>query len=322
MSVVLLLAIAFSIMATRKQKNDKSDLDSSNEGLSSSTKNNNHSILVGDFYDRHNDAFLKIYGDTIQAFRTVDVTKLLQYQGMAMALKEGMRILDAGCGICGPAIYFAKHFGVTVDAVTISANQVSIAQDKINESGLSGMITVSHGNYHELPSLFNHASYDVVYFLESFGHSNDKQKAINASWEILKPGGMLYIKDLFAKESIVPGQRKTIEQNIQRINEAYHYQVSDLSEVLSILRQKGFILSALKTIDIPLEEFENLTISNEFQTLTGINRIDDLQSYVFPVDFFELVCIKPWYDPSKGSSRYFLQNLYYLQVLTLPENEL
>jgi hypothetical protein len=139
---------------------------------------------------------------------------------------------------------------------------------------------------------------------------------------MLKPGVLLYVKDLFAREPVLPGHARAIGENIARIDNAYHYQVGDLYEVLRRLRKQGFILSSLKTVDIPLEDFENLSISNQFQDLTGIHRIDDLNGYLFPVDFFEITCIKPWYDPGRGDNRYFFQNLYHLQVLKTPENEL
>jgi hypothetical protein len=40
------------------------------------------------------------------------------------------------------------------------------------------------------------------------------------------------------------------------------------------------------------------------------------------VEFYELVCLKPWHDPLVGDNRYFLQNLYYLQVQGKTEAEL
>jgi hypothetical protein len=64
----------------------------------------------------------------------------------------------------------------------------------------------------------------------------------------------------------------------------------------------------LKAVDLDLSEFENLAISNEFQELTGIALIDDWDDYVFPVDFFELRCIKPDFDLADRPDRHFLQN--------------
>lgn len=277
---------------------------------------------VGRFYDDHYDAFRSIYGDVIQAFRTIDISVLLDYEARAMELKLGMKVLDAGCGVCGPAVYFAEKYGVLVDAITASGTEAESATEKINTAGLSGQIVVRKGDYHRLEKFFTEESYDVVYFLESFGHSHDKKLAISSAWKILKPGGRLYIKDLFAKEAALRKHRAPIEENIRRINDSYCYHVGDLYQVLQQVRQRGFILSFLKTIDIPLEEFENLTISNEFQELTGINRIDDLKTYLFPVDFFELLCIKPWYKLSVGNSRYFLQNLYNLHIKGLSQYDL
>jgi hypothetical protein len=59
-----------------------------------------------------------------------------------------------------------------------------------------------------------------------------------------------------------------------------------------------------------LREFENLTISNEFQELAKIARIEDWGKYVFPVEFYELKLVKPDYDIHERPDRYFLQQLY------------
>jgi 2-polyprenyl-3-methyl-5-hydroxy-6-metoxy-1,4-benzoquinol methylase len=278
--------------------------------------------LVGKFYDTHANAFMQVYGDVIQAFRTTNVSELLDYQARSMGMEQGMKLLDAGCGVCGPSIHFAKQYGVCIDAITASAEQVRLATEKVEAAGLSGQVTVAQGDYHLLEHYYTAGSYDIVYFLESFGHSHNKALAIAAAWNMLKPGGRLYIKDLFIKEAAIREHEQAIRQNVDRINEAYCYAVGDLYDVLRELRRQGFILSFLKTVDIPLEAFENLTLSNDFQELTGINRIDDLSDYIFPVDFFEILCMKPGYDISRGNNSYFLQNLYSLQVRGIPQEEL
>jgi len=269
---------------------------------------------VGRFYDETTDDFLTVYGEVIQAFRTQNPATLLDYQIQAMGLKPGMVAIDAGCGVCGPACHFASHSGASIQAVTVSTVQAEKAQAKITERGLHNQVTVQVGDYHQLPTLFAADSADVVYFLESFGHSHDKAAAIDSAWGVLKPGGMLYIKDLFLKEAVLPGHRALMDREVERINTAYHYNIADLYEVLRHLRQQGWIVGHLKTIDLPLEEFENLSISNEFQELTGIGRIDSWHDYIFPVEFFELICYKPSIGLDVGNNRYFLQNMYYMQV--------
>lgn len=277
---------------------------------------------VGAFYDAHTDAFLQVYGEVIQAFRTHDVRHLLDAQIAAMGLNSDQIAIDAGCGVAGPATYFAEKTGARIEAVTISAVQAELARTRIAEKGLAGQVQVHHGDYHKLDQLFPHNSADLVYFLESFGHSHDKEAALAAAWNALKPGGKLYIKDLFLKETDSVPHQVLMQREVDRINQAYRYNIADLHAVLSTLRRKGWILDVLKTIDIPLDDFENLSISNDFQELTGIGRIDSWQDYVFPIDFFELICYKPWHDPAIGDNRYFLQNLYYLQVKGKTEAEI
>lgn len=277
---------------------------------------------VGEFYDEYNDKFLQVYGDVIQAFRTHDVEKLLDYQIRAMGLKEGMKVVDAGCGVCGPAIYFAKKTGVEVHAVTISKEQFGQAKKRISEAGLEDKVFVYHGDYHDLKHVLGTDGFDAVYFLESFGHSPHHHKAIDSAWKVLKSGGLLYLKDLFRREPILAEHASKIEREIKKINEAYRYNIADLYEVLQHFRKKGWILSQFKTIDLSLGEFENLTISNEFQELTGIAQIESWDDYVFPVDFFEVFCVKPEFDLSNGLDKYFLQNLMYMKVHGKKEEDL
>lgn len=270
---------------------------------------------VGRFYDEQHDAFLKVYGDVIQAFRTKDTADLLDYQAGAIGLEAGQRVLDAGCGVAGPAMHFARNYGVEIDAVSISREQVAEARKRVAAAGLDDKIRVRRGDYHTLPEMYDAESFDAIYFLESFGHSHDKARLLEACLAVLKPGGVLYIKDLFEKEPVVPQHAAPIRREIEKINSAYHYEIADLYEVLSCVRKLGYIIEALKTIDLPLDKFENLTISNDFQELTGIAKIDNWAEYIFPVEFYELKCLKPVHEPGVGNSRYFLQNLYHLQVL-------
>lgn len=269
---------------------------------------------VGEFYNETTDQFLQVYGEVIQAFRTTDVSKLLNYQMEMMEMKPGQKALDAGCGICGPATYFAQHGGITVEAVTISEKQVQKAKANIEAKGLTEKVNVRLGDYHKLPDIFGKEQFDIVYFLESFGHSNDQEQAIKSAWEVLKPGGMLYIKDLFKKIAVLPEHEAKIEYEIDKINQSYRYNIADLYKVLHYVRKLGFILAVVKTIDLKIEDFENLTISNDFQELTGIALIENWEEYIFPVDFFEIKCFKPVYGIQVGHSRYFLQNLYHMKV--------
>ena len=277
-------------------------------------KNESNVRQVQQFYDKNHDAFIKVYGNVIQAFRTNNLSSLLDYQFTAAGFEKGNRLLDAGCGICGPAIHFAKNYNATIDAISVSEKQIEQSKKEVAENGLKDKVNPVLGDYHRLSSIFRKDEYNGVYFLESFGHSPNKERLLDEVWAVLKPGGICYIKDLFLKEAIIPEHKAKINHEVGRINEAYQYHIADLYEVLKMIRKKGFILNFVKTIDLDLDEFENLAISNEFQELTGIAKIDNWEEYIFPVDFFEIKITKPIHDLSDGLNKYFLQNLYYLQV--------
>src|SRR5689334_6724984 len=104
--ILVILAIGFIVVTTQSGNKKSELLREAANSINANGQDHTHSKRVGEFYDQQHDAFLKVYGDTIQAFRTTDITKLLEYQARSMGLKNGMKILDAGCGICGPAIYF------------------------------------------------------------------------------------------------------------------------------------------------------------------------------------------------------------------------
>jgi SAM-dependent methyltransferase len=283
-------------------------------GMPAEAYDDAHARAVGTFYDAHHADFLQVYGEVIQAFRTKDISDLLNYQIDSIGLLPGQRVLDAGCGIAVPALYFATHALVHVDGITISKRQHDAALQKIAAADLSDRVKVVQGDYHDLAKHFPAGAYDVVYFLESFGHSTAKRRLLEQCWKVLKPGGTLYIKDLFRRIPLKPEHKHRIDREIRKINEAYRYDVTELNAVLDDLRGLGFILTWLKTIDFSLEQFEDLAISNQFQELTGIARIENWEEYVFPVEFFEIKCVKPEFSLDERLDRYILQQQYHRAV--------
>ena len=271
-------------------------------------KKNDQAQKVGKFYDQHHQDFIEVYGELIQAFRTTDISKILDYEFQSIGFKDGMTVLDAGCGVCRPAIHFAKKAKLSIKALSISQQQIDHANALINNVQAKGIETF-HDDYHRIEEMFPNDHFDKAYFLVSFGHSTEKDELLQSLWKVLKPGGEVYIKDLFIRKTNNTKDQKDIHEEVRKINKSYHYQVAELSELLDAARKIGFILVFAKTIDIKLEDFENLTISNKFQELTGIYKIESFDNYIFPVEFLEIKLYKPAYNLEEGKDRYFLQNL-------------
>ena len=136
---------------------------------------NNNSEKVRTFYNDHTDKFLAVYGNIIQAFRTDNISVYLDYTIKSAQFKKGEHLLDAGCGICGPAVYFAENVSdIRIDACTISEVQAEKAKLLIKNSNQTESVFILNEDYHKIDKVYNLDSYDCVYFLESFGHSNQK----------------------------------------------------------------------------------------------------------------------------------------------------
>jgi len=261
---------------------------------------------VAAFYNNNTDKFLEVYGDVIQAFRTSNVYDYLDYTIQNAELKDGQKILDAGCGVGGPALYFASKLNVEVEGLTISELQYNKANATQISKSLVGKTNFTLGDYHLMDEIYGHNVFDRVIFLESFGHSNNKPLLIEKALKVIRPGGVLYIKDLFRREHPNTEDGKRIDRIVEEINKAYCYHVADLHEVLATLRRLNFIVLFVKTPDVKVGEFEHLTISNNFQELFDIAKIISWEDYVFPVDFYEIKAMKPPFDTSQQKHLYFL----------------
>jgi SAM-dependent methyltransferase len=154
--------------------------------------------------------------------------------------------------------------------------------------------------------IFGRDQFDRILFLESFGHSQDQVGLIESAYQCLKPGGVLYIKDLFRREHPNVEDGVKIDAIINEINKAYCYNVADFTTIMKTIRRLNFILLSVKTPEVKTEEFEHLTISNDFQNLFDIAKIISWENYVFPIDFYEVKVMKPPFDINQEKHLYFL----------------
>ena len=149
------------------------------------------------YYDNRTDDYVRDYGDIIQAARPTSDEEFINFLVKSVDPKPGMRLLDAGCGVCGPAIGIAKSRNVTIDGITISQKQVDESKKRIEKEGLTDRIKPIKGDFHKLQDYYSQDSFDIIYFLETLGYANNIQTVLEGSLKVLKVGGYIYIKDFF-----------------------------------------------------------------------------------------------------------------------------
>ena len=252
---------------------------------------------VGQYYDKWLRRYSEVYGDTIQSYRTQHIEALHEYIIKSAGLKGGMRILDAGCGVGGPAIYFAQKLDIHIDAVTISEKQAQTAHEKIIELGLQNKITVKTGDYHLLDKIYPENHFDAIIFLESYGHAQYPKKLMKAASRVLKNGGYIYIKDYFKKD--MPKnllQKQLIKMGIKNMDDIYRYNTPDLYHTIYIMRQLNFELHWLRIPELPEwdknEVIQAFHIKNNISFYNGKDALYDQNNGRFIVDPYEMIFYK------------------------------
>ena len=140
----------------------------------------------------------------------VDPETSTLYLAELAGVAPGDRILDAGCGVGGPALAIARALpDVVIDGVTVSEVQAKMARELIAEAHLADRVRVCLADFHRLP--FPDQSFDAVLFLEVTGYSPDRAALYRESARVLRPGGTVYVKDLFREEDpLTEGQCRSM----------------------------------------------------------------------------------------------------------------
>jgi cyclopropane-fatty-acyl-phospholipid synthase len=85
-----------------------------------------------------------------------------------LALSDGHKVLDIGCGWGGMAIYLARHFGVQVHGVTLSEEQLALARERAEAAGVADRVSFELVDYRELPR--RTARFDRIVSVGMFEH--------------------------------------------------------------------------------------------------------------------------------------------------------
>ncbi len=202
------------------------------------------------YYQEMTPAYMQGFGDVFQGSRPESTEELLHYIAASAALHDGMHILDAGCGICGPSIWFAQQQAINIEAITISQAQVDIALQHIDATTLKGTIHVRRGDFHNMDALYPSGQFDRVLMLESLCHAEDYRKVLSAARAVLKRGGGLYIKDFYCVDHrSQPDRIKAAHADLEKLNAVYTLAMPDLATLIDLISELGFFLHYVRTPD-------------------------------------------------------------------------
>lgn len=106
-----------------------------------------------------------------------------------LALKEGDRLLDVGCGWGSMAIHAARAYGAQVTGITLSQEQATHARKRIAEAGLTDRIEIRVQDYRDVTD----GPYDAISSIGMAEHVGSVRYREYADdlYTLLKPGGRL-----------------------------------------------------------------------------------------------------------------------------------
>lgn len=136
--------------------------------------------------------------DDLKTFDEFHIGGIAETRNLAQlaSLKPGMRILDVGSGLGGPARTLAAEFGCQVTGLDLTDEFCQVAETLTERVGLGEHITFQQGNALDMP--FEDSLFDGVW--TQFTGMNIENKALlyGQIRRVLKPGGILAIHEIMA----------------------------------------------------------------------------------------------------------------------------
>lgn len=198
---------------------------------------------IGFHYDVSND-FYRLWLDREMAYscayfaepeQDLDGAQVNKFRHICrkLGLRPGMKLLDIGCGWGGLLMHAARHYGVMGEGITLSRNQLALAQERIQAAGLQDKVTVRLQDYRELG---RRETFDAVVSVGMVEHVGRRMlpEYFQQVSRLLRPGG------LFLNHGIGLGPQPLPEQSGSFIQQ-YVFPDTDL---ISIGEMLGFAESA------------------------------------------------------------------------------
>lgn len=117
------------------------------------------------------------------------------YLAHTMGLRRGMKVLDVGCGVGGPAREIAKFADVNVVGLNNNDYQIERAGKYAAQEGLSDRLTFTKGDFMQMS--FPAETFDAVYAIEATVHAPSLEGVYSQIFRVLKPGGIFGVYEWF-----------------------------------------------------------------------------------------------------------------------------
>jgi len=162
---------------------------------------------------------------------------MMEISGIA----AGDRVLDAGCGVGGAALFLNRMKNATVTGISLSERQIRYAREQAKKNYPDAKVSFEVMDFTQTP--FPDESFDVIWACESVCQA-DKKAFIKESYRLLRKGGKLIMADFF----LTRGDQEDKNSRIRKWCDSWA--VSELvscDHFIKILSSEGF--GSVKSFD-------------------------------------------------------------------------
>ena len=207
--------------------------------------------MVRAYYDRVTDTYRAKWSDSFH-FAVFSGSESLAEAMLATerrladegGFRPGLKVLDVGCGVGGPALNIAEYSGAHITGVNIVEKHIDIARQRARERGLAERTTFVVGDAMKLD--FPDAAFDAVYVFEAGCHMPDKALFYKECARVLRPGGVFLGLDWLKKPGLSAVEETAFIEPICRLFSVPH--LITLPELGRLLQDAGLVVEALDDV--------------------------------------------------------------------------
>ncbi|KAH0424673.1 sterol 24-c-methyltransferase [Colletotrichum camelliae] len=155
--------------------------------------------LVTDFYEFGFGQSFHFCRPAIAESFKQGIARHEHYLAHMINIKKGMKVLDVGCGVGGPAREIAKFTGAYITGLNINEYQVERAMRYTKKERMDKNVQFVQADFMNIP--FEDNTFDAVYAIEATVHAPSLQAVYSEIHRVLKPGGVFGVYEWVMTEA-------------------------------------------------------------------------------------------------------------------------